>query len=46
MSTDCRDECLLYMIEGEYACLKCAEEMDEEMLREEEEDYEWYDFPA
>jgi len=40
---DCRDVCPLYMIEGEHARLKCAEEMDEETLQEEEA-YKWYDF--
>ena len=37
---DCRDGCMSYLIEGEYACQRCAEIMDLEMEQEESE-YEW-----
>ena len=33
---DCRDTCIAYMIESEYACMRCAEEMD--MAQEQEDE--------
>jgi len=34
---DCKDTCPAYAIESEYACMRCAEQMDEEMRQEEED---------
>lgn len=36
---DCRDSCMAFLIEGEFACLECAEEMDRAEHQEEEQEY-------
>lgn len=37
---DCRDDCMQYQIEGEYACQGCAEL--EQMEIEQDEELEWF----
>lgn len=32
---DCRDSCIQYQIEGNYACIQCAEDEQQAMIDEE-----------